>query len=99
MTIEGKWEFVAQTPMGEQKSTADFVREGDGFGGMQSGAQGANPVTGGIISGDDVTWQTKVAVPFPITLTFSGTVSGDEMKGQLKAGSLGTFTFEGKRVS
>lgn len=99
MTIEGKWEFVAQTPMGEQKSTADFVREGNGFGGMQSGAQGTNAISGGTISGDDVTWQTKVAVPFPITLTFSGTVSGDEMKGQLKAGSLGAFAFEGKRVS
>ncbi|ACT60260.1 hypothetical protein [Hirschia baltica] len=99
MAIDGRWELTAQTPMGAQVSVAEFSVEGDVLGGGQSGAQGGGDITSGKISGNQVSWQTKVSVPLPITLEFTGEFEGDKISGNVKAGAFGSFPFSGVRCT
>lgn len=96
--VDGEWDCVTQTPMGEQRATMTVRRDGDRFAGRMSGAQGAVEVTDGRVDGDTVTWSMEVRYPLPMKLTGKATVSGDTIKGGVTAGAFGTFPLSGKRV-
>ena len=52
----------------------------------------------GKIDGNTVTWKNAITTPFPMTLEFAGTIDGDAISGNVKAGSFGSFPFSGKRA-
>lgn len=96
--IDGQWESVAQSPMGEQRSTLTFASQADGsFSGTSAGAKGEVQVTDGLVTGDQVTFKIHMKTPFPITLTATGTLSGDAIDGQLDTGAFGKFAMKATR--
>ncbi|HLK26841.1 MAG TPA: hypothetical protein VKT30_19475 [Caulobacteraceae bacterium] len=99
MSVDGNWNIVVSSPMGDQPSTLSLKDDG---GGALSGVQGAqgqsSPIANGKIDGDTVTWANSITQPFPMTLEFTGTLSGDTLNGNVKAGSFGTFPFKGSRA-
>jgi hypothetical protein len=98
MSVDGNWNIVVSSPMGDQPTTLSLKAEGGALTGVQ-GAQGqTSPIANGKVDGDKVTWSNSVTQPFPMTLDFDGTVVGDTLNGNVKAGSFGSFPFKGSRA-
>jgi len=98
MAIDGKYEIVVQSPMGAQPSTLELKADGAALTGTQSAQGRSQAITDGKVDGKTVSWKNAITTPFPMTLEFSGTVEGDTLNGNVKAGSFGSFPFTGKRA-
>ena len=98
MSVDGKYEIIVQSPMGPQPSTLELKAEGNVLTGTQSAQGRSQPITDGKVDGNNVSWKNAITTPFPMTLEFSGTVAGDTLNGNVKAGSFGSFPFTGKRA-
>ena len=90
--IDGQWDSVAQSPMGEQRSVLTLTSKPDGgFAGTNSGPMGSIDVTDGQVTGDQVSFKMELKVPFPMTLTVEGRLDGDTMEGTIDTGAFGKF--------
>ena len=98
MSVDGTWNLVVQSPMGDQPSVMTFKAEGASLTGSASAQGAVSPIANGKIDGAAVTWSNTITSPFPMTLEFSGTVAGDSLNGSVKAGSFGSFPFKGARA-
>ncbi len=98
MAVDGKWQIVINSPLGAQKATLDIATDGTALTGTQQAAQGSGPLENGKVDGNNVAWSAKISSPMPLTLDFIGTVDGDKLSGSVKAGSFGSFPFNGNRV-
>ncbi len=98
--IDGQWESVAQSPMGEQRSTLTLASQADGsFSGKSAGPMGDAEVSDGQITGDQLTFKMKVKVPFPLTLTVTGQLAGDTIDGSIDTGAFGKFPMKATRTA
>ena len=97
--VDGSWEIVVRTPIGDQRATVAITSAGAGFTARVSGAMGSLDVEGGTIDGDTLHWQMKTKVPMPMTLDCTATVEGDAMTGSVAAGGFGNFPMSGTRVA
>jgi hypothetical protein len=99
MAIDGKWEVTINSPMGAQKATLDLKADGNALTGTQTAMAGTQPVTGGKIDGNNLSWSASITSPMPMTLEFTGTLDGDKLSGSVKAGAFGSFPFSGGRAA
>ena len=97
MSVDGTWNVVVKSPMGDQPSTLTLKADGGTLTGTASAQGNTNPIAGGKVDGDTVSWSNSITTPFPMTLEFSGKVDGDSLSGSVKAGSFGSFPFAGTR--
>ncbi len=95
--IDGSWDTLVKSPMGDQKATLTITSSGDTFTGQYSGAMGTTEIKNGKVDGDTLTWTLDITVPMPMTLTGEATVEGDTLNGQVTAGAFGSFPMTGKR--
>jgi len=95
MAIDGKWNLVIKTPMGEQTGVLTLKQEGDVLTGEMTGPAGAAPVENGRVDGDKLLWEAKVTSPMPLTLEFEGAEEGGNLSGSVKLGAFGSSTFSG----
>lgn len=93
MAVDGKWNMVIQTPMGERTGTVTLKQEGDSLTGEMSSADGTTAVENGRVNGDTLSWHASVTTPMPMTLEFEGKLDGDSFSGNVKLGAFGTSTF------
>ncbi len=98
MSIDGAWNLVIKSPMGDQKSALIAKAEGSTLTGSMSGPGGQSEVENGKFEGDQVSWTAKITSPMPLTLEFSGAVSGDSLSGSVKLGAFGSAPFSGERA-
>ena len=98
MSIDGSWKITVNSPMGKQESTLELAADGAVLTGKQSAQGNTSDIKDGKADGDKVSWSNSVTTPFPMTLEFTGTVAGDTLNGSVKAGSFGSFPFEGGRA-
>ena len=96
--IDGSWDTITRSPMGDQKATMTIHASGDTFTGQYSGAMGTTEVKNGKIDGDKLTWSLDIIVPMPMTLTAEATIDGDTLNGQVTAGAFGSFPMSGTRA-
>jgi len=96
--IDGSWDTVTKSPMGEQKATLTIQSQGDTFTGQYSGAMGTTDVKNGKVNGDTLTFSLDITVPMPMTLTGEAKVEGDTLNGQVTAGAFGSFPMTGTRA-
>ena len=97
MSVDGTWNLVVKSPMGDQPSTLTLKADGGTLTGTASAQGNTNDIANGKVDGDNVSWSNSITTPFPMTLEFSGTVVGDTLNGSVKAGSFGSFPFTGAR--
>ncbi|NWG54059.1 MAG: hypothetical protein HXY28_10090 [Hydrogenophilaceae bacterium] len=97
MALDGNWNIEINSPMGVQKGTLELSTAGGKLTGKQKGQQGELPVDGSV-EGDKGKWSAQVTTPFPMTLEFDVTASGDTLSGTVKAGSFGSFPVKGTRA-
>ena len=98
MSVDGNWNITVQSPMGAQPSTLSLKAEGGTLTGTQSAQGNSSNIANGKVDGDTVTWSNSITTPFPMTLEFTGTVAGDTLNGNVKAGAFGSFPFTGTRA-
>lgn len=96
--VDGSWDTLVKSPMGDQQATLTIQSNGDSFTGQYSGAMGTTEIKDGRVNGDTLTWSLDISVPMPMTLTAEATVDGDTLRGQVTAGAFGSFPMTGNRV-
>lgn len=97
--VDGVWEVVTQTPMGEQRARMTIVSDGDTFTGSSESTLATFVLENGRISGDEITWTMQLTAPMKLTLEGRATIEGDTITGKIKAGFLGSSTMTGQRVA
>lgn len=98
MAVDGTWNLTMQTPMGERSSTVTLASDGSVLTGTQNAENATGEIFDGKVSGDDVSWKVKITNPMPLTLEFKGSVAGDNVDGQVSAGFIGSWAFNGSRA-
>lgn len=98
-TLDGNWIVTVKGPTGPMDSTLDLTSDSGVVSGTQTGEGTTtiigemtyNPTTG------DVAWVNKIRKPMKMTLTFTGKVEGDTIRGKVKAGFMGSYPFTGNK--
>jgi hypothetical protein len=98
MAVDGNWNLVMSTPMGERKAMLSVKSAGSALTGTQGADGNSTEIFDGTANGDDVAWKVAITNPMPLTLEFSGKVSGDNMSGEMGIGPMGSFSFTGTRA-
>ena len=96
--VDGSWDTVTKSPLGDQQAILTIASSGDSFTGTYAGSMGTTEVKDGKVDGDKLTWKVDITVPMPMTLDGEATVDGDTITGTLTAGAFGSFPMTGKRV-
>ena len=95
--VDGTFDVVVKSPLGDQKSTLTVRSEGATFTGTNAGALGSDDISGEV-SGNTISWKQQITVPMPMTLDMAATVEGDAISGTVGAGAFGSFALSGTRV-
>src|SRR5258707_13506590 len=98
MAVDGNWNVTMSTPMGERNATLTLKNAGSVLTGTQSADGNSTEISDGTANGDDVAWKVSITNPMPLTLAFTGKVSGDSMSGEKGIGPMGNFPFTGTRA-
>lgn len=97
MGVDGTYEIVMQTPMGEFRSKLTLKADGSALSGIHETPMGTINFVG-TVSNNEVEWVENVKGPMgSISVTFKGKVEGDRISGQATA-PFGSVNFEGSRV-
>lgn len=96
--VAGTWALTVETPQGTGNPTLTLKQDGETLTGTYlSQFFGERPVTGNM-KGDAITFSFTVAMEGnTVTVTYSGTVEKDTMKGKVAFGDMGEGTFTGKK--
>ncbi|WP_404336609.1 hypothetical protein AB2M62_19780 [Sphingomonas sp. MMS12-HWE2-04] len=95
--VDGSWNTVTKSPMGDQQAVLTVASNGDSFTGNFSGGLGTTDIKDGKVDGDTLTFSLDLTVPMPMTLTVEATVDGDNLNGTVTAGAFGSFPITGTR--
>ncbi len=88
MAVDGNWNLVLSTPMGDRNSVLSVTSAGGALTGTLADDKNSGEIFDGTVSGNDVAWKLTVTEPIQFTLKFKGTV----------AGAMGHYPFTGKRA-
>jgi autotransporter translocation and assembly factor TamB len=79
--VDGKWTFETQGRNGPQTSTINLKADGAALTGTISGRGGDTAIEDGKVDGNNISFSvTREMQGNKITIKYSGTVSGDELK-------------------
>lgn len=95
--VDGSYDCVTKSPMGDQKSVFTVNSDGDSFTGQNAGAMGSLDVENGKVDGNKLTWTMNMKVPMPMTLECEAVIDGDTLTGTIKAGAFGSMAMSGTR--
>ncbi len=98
MAVDGNWNLTMTTPMGERNSTLALKSAGGALTGTQTAEGNSIEIFDGTVNGDDVAWKVSISNPMPLTLAFTGKVSGNSMNGEMGIGPMGSFPFTGTKA-
>ena len=98
MAVDGNWNIIMSTPMGDRNTTLSLKTAGGTLTGTQEAEGNSVDIFDGNANGDDVSWKVSITNPMPLTLDFTGKVSGDSISGEMGIGPMGSFPFKGTRA-
>jgi len=98
MAVDGNWSITMSTPMGDRQTTLSLKSAGGALTGTQEAEGNSVEIFDGKANGDDVFWKVSITSPMPLTLEFTGKVSGDSISGEMGIGPMGSFPFTGTRA-
>jgi hypothetical protein len=94
--VTGTWDFQVETGQGSGTPVFTFKQEGEKLSGTYKGAFGEAPITG-TVKGTKIDFSFKVSGDVAGTITYTGTVEGDTMKGSVKLVDLAEGTWTAKK--
>ena len=96
--VTGTWNMTVETQAGPGNPTFTLTQKGSDVTGNYKGTLGEAPVKG-TVKGNAVELKYTInAQGMELTVTYSGTVEGNTMKGKVSLGELGEGTFTGKKA-
>ena len=98
MAVDGNWNLVMTTPMGERNATLSLKSAGSTLSGTQGADGNSTEIFDGTVNGDDVAWKVSITNPMPLTLAFTGKISGNSIAGEMGIGPMGSFPFTRTRA-
>ena len=98
MAVDGNWNLVMTTPMGERKEPLSLQSSGGTLTGTLGAEGNSADIFDGTVNGDNVAWKVSITNPMPLTLEFTGQVVGDGISGEMGIGPMGSFPFTGTRA-
>jgi hypothetical protein len=98
MAVDGNWNITMSTPMGDRNATLSLKSASGTLTGTQGADGNSAEIFDGKVNGDDLFWKVSITNPMPLTLEFTGKVSGDAISGEMGIGPMGSFPFTGKRA-
>ena len=98
MAVDGNWNITMSTPMGDRNATLSLKNSGGKLTGALGDDGNSTEIFDGTANGDDVAWKVSITNPMPLTLEFTGKVSGDTISGEMGLGPMGSFPFNGTRA-
>lgn len=96
-TVDGAYDCVTKTPMGDQQSVFTVISNGGTFHGTNAGPLGSLDVKDGTVDGNRLSWKMEMTIPMPMTLEAEAVVNGDTLTGTIQAGAFGAMAMTGKR--
>ena len=97
--IDGQWKATFDTQIGEQHYTYTLKADGEKLTGTAKNDNGSTDITGGTIKGNTVTFVENFEFNGnQIVITYTGTLSGDELKLHRKVGDFAEEDLVAKRV-
>ena len=101
--LVGKWSAEFESPIGVQKYTYEFKNSGDALTGQatfeHSMGKGSVQLKNVKVDGDKVSFSEPLSIEGnEITIVYSGTLSGDELKLARTVGDFGTEQLTAKRA-
>ncbi|MDR3420289.1 MAG: hypothetical protein P4L80_03455 [Xanthobacteraceae bacterium] len=97
MSVDGNWNLVVSTPMGDRQATLSVKTEGSALKGTQAAEGNSTEIFDGTVNGNEASWKVSITDPMPMTLEFTGAVNGDKISGSVQLGAFGTASFSGTR--
>ena len=97
MSIDGSYDCVTKSPMGDQASVVTIVTNGDTFTGTNEGAMGSMALEDGKIDGNTLTWVMNMTVPMPMKLEGNATIIDGVLTGSVNAGAFGEMAMSGTK--
>ena len=97
MNIDGIYDCVAKTPLGEQKIVITLKSEGNMVTGRAEGDIGGADIEDGRLDGNVFTWTMDVSKPMPMGLKGEVRIDGDSFTGSVKSMLFGEFPVTGTR--
>ncbi len=98
MPADGTWNLTMQTPLGERQASLTLATAGGTLTGTQAADGDSGAIYDGTANGDQLAWKVDIKNPLPMTLEFTGSVSGDTLSGSMSAGMYGSWPFSGSRA-
>jgi hypothetical protein len=95
--VDGAYDCVTKTPMGDQPSVFTVVSSGNAFHGTNAGPLGSLDVKDGQVDGNRLTWKMEMTVPMPMVLDAEAIVEGDTLTGTIQLGAFGSAAMTGTR--
>ena len=96
--VDGKWSGTISTPNGDFPQTFTFKAEGAALSGSLEFMPGmAIPIADGKVDGNNISFSVTLDFGMPFQLTYTGVVSGNELKLKGDAGGM-PFEFVLKRA-
>ena len=99
MTVDGNWQLVVSTPMGERRAALSLKTDGDTLTGTQMADGKTAEIFDATVNGNELSWKVSISDLMPLTLQFNGAVDGDELTGSVILGNVGSSPFSGTRSS
>ncbi|MCH2438908.1 MAG: hypothetical protein MK182_07375 [Acidimicrobiales bacterium] len=98
MGIDGNWNLVIPTPMGDHDGALSCQVDGNTLTGTMTGPAGAMEIQNGTVDGDSATFTGEITSPMAMSFKVSMSVTGDALDGEADMGSFGTSGFSGTRA-
>src|SRR3981189_1954498 len=98
MAVQGDGNITMSKPMADRNKTLSLKNAGGTLTGPQAADGKSAEIFDGKATGDVVPWKVSISNPMPLTLEFTGKVSGDSISGEMGIGPMGSFPFTGKRA-
>lgn len=97
IVVSGAWSFEVETASGTSHPTFTFTQEGETLTGQFTGAFGEAPLSG-TIKGNQISFSFKIqSQQGEVTVTYTGIVEKDSMKGAVKFGELDSGAWTARR--
>ena len=97
--IDGQWTATFDTQIGEQHYTYTFKADGEKLTGSAKNDRGTSEIKDGTIKGNAVSFTENLEFDGnALVITYTGTISGDEIKLHRKVGDFAEEDLVAKRV-
>lgn len=96
--VDGIWTATFDTQIGEQHYTYTFKADGEKLTGTAKNDRGERPIEDGTIKGDNISFTENLDFQGQkLTITYTGKLSGDEIKFTRQVGTFATEEIVAKR--